>query len=93
MTLRPCDCSHFASLPMEVVFPEPFTPAIMMTNGFGPLTSRRFSSGARSSVMTSFNACLRASPSSAFFLRSEAISACDASTPQSACKSAVSSSS
>ena len=29
-TDRPCCCSHFASLPIDVVFPAPLTPAIMI---------------------------------------------------------------
>jgi hypothetical protein len=93
ITLAPCDCSHFASLPIEVVFPEPFTPAIMMTKGRAPFTSSRFSKGARSAAMSSFSARLSASPSGTFFLRSEATSACVAGTPQSACSRAFSSSS
>ena len=28
-----CCCSHFASLPIDVVLPAPFTPASMITNG------------------------------------------------------------
>src|ERR1041385_6345561 len=32
-TPLPCACSHLASLPIEVVLPEPFTPAIITVNG------------------------------------------------------------
>ena len=31
--VRPCCCSHLASLPMDVVLPAPFTPASMITKG------------------------------------------------------------
>ena len=44
-TDRFCSCSHFASLPIEVVLPAPLTPVSMITNGrSGPMT-RGFSSG------------------------------------------------
>ena len=75
---------------MEVVFPEPFTPAIMITNGLAPVTSSLLSRGESSSVITSFKARFSASPSAAFFLLNSAMSACAAATPQSAWSSAVS---
>jgi hypothetical protein len=75
-----------------VVFPEPFTPATRITNGFAPRTSSLRSKGESSSVIESLSACLSASPSSTFWLRSEAMSERVACTPQSACSSAVSSS-
>ena len=73
--------------------PAPLTPATMMTKGLALLTSSLRSSGARSAAIASFSACFSASPSATFFLRISPISARDASTPQSACSSAVSSSS
>ena len=82
---------------MEVVLPEPLTPAIMMTNGLAREVSSGRSSGASSSVMASFNASSSAAPSSIFCLRararSDSISQLVADTPQSACSRAVSSSS
>ena len=41
-TLLPCDCSHFASLPIEVVLPEPLTPAIMITKRLARAEIERF---------------------------------------------------
>ena len=42
-TDRFCCCSHLASLPIDVVFPAPFTPASMITNGrAAPITSGCF---------------------------------------------------
>ena len=45
---RPCCCSHFASLPIEVVLPAPLTPASMITNGRSRRSTSGFSSGASS---------------------------------------------
>jgi hypothetical protein len=49
----PCDCSHFASLPIDVVLPAPFTPAIMITYGRSSPIENGFSSGFRRSTSAS----------------------------------------
>src|SRR5207237_1322024 len=49
-TENPWDCSHFASLPIEVVLPAPLTPASMMTKGRCGPTTRGLSRERRRSV-------------------------------------------
>ncbi len=96
-TDRPSPCSHFASLPIEVVFPAPLTPATMITNGLCAVTWNGRSSGARSRASSPANASfsadgvsMRSWPARA---RSRSSSLRVASRPASAEMSAVSSAS
>ena len=94
-TDRFCACSHFASLPMDVVLPAPFTPVSMITNGrCGPTTSGCSSGSIRSTIAAARVERGSASAPARFqrTLRSSS-RCCVASTPTSAPISAVSSSS
>ena len=55
-TERPWSWKYLASLPIEVVFPEPLTPASITTHGFLPDKSSVCSSGASSSTRMARNA-------------------------------------
>ena len=98
ITLLPSRVRRFASLPMEVVLPEPLTPTTRMTNGrcVGSITSGR-AQGARISVSVARNAAMSASTSAnsrrATRWRSDSRMCWVASTPTSAASSRVSSSS
>ena len=56
-TLLPWAWKYLASLPIEVVFPEPLTPAIMMMKGWWPSMLSGSSSGAMISCRPSASAC------------------------------------
>src|SRR5258708_7246043 len=92
-TERPRFWKYLASLPIEVVLPEPLTPASMTTRGFLPDKSSGCSSGpsvstsiARSSAFSCFAVCSRRARS-----RKPAIRNRVASTPTSLASNAASS--
>ena len=70
---------------MEVVLPEPLTPATMMISGFARAASSGFSSGRSSSAIASRSAVRNAAPSCGFAWRTVSSSLRVAATPQSAC--------